>query len=240
MCPGSCRRGGRQEGNKREFFQNSRRELVPAAHAARSSTGSWGVPGGAGVQLPSSAPPSPAVSVARSSDALANTAGRPWGPQRGVRGLCTPHRPCSVCSSSPTFIPGVQSPVPLGTSRGSYPAPPVSGSCPRSPGGATCPVTPRTLPAPGLRPHPVRATLHSGDTCTPLAPLAAGWAAPTSPPLRKARCERRWEPGSGGGEGAVVRRGLRGGSGEHRDVRRAAALTFTSPLSPRQPPHVSH
>lgn len=191
-----------------------------------------GVRGCPGVQHPSSAPPSPAVSVAHgAADALANTVGRPWGPQRGVRGLCTPHRPCSVCSSSRTFIPGVQRPVPraLGTSRGPYPAPPVSGSCPRSLGGATCPVTPRTLPASGLRPQPVRATLHSGDTCTPQAPLAAGWAAPTSP--RPAR-----HGGSAGGSpAAAVGRGLRGGSGEHRDVRSAAALTFTSPLSPRQP-----
>lgn len=97
-----------------------------------------------------------------------------------------------------------------------------------------------TLPAPGLRPHPVQTTPTAGTTCTPQTPTHRGVGSTHHSPLAHQGVGRRWEPGSGGAEGAAVRRGLRGGSGAHRDVRRAAALTFTSPLSPRQPPHVSH
>lgn len=120
---------------------------------------------------------------------------------------------------------------------------------PRTPGVRLLPSVPRgghvsrdteDTPSAGTPPSPRPSHPAQRGHLHPPGPPRRGVGSTHIPPPRTPRCERRWEPGSGGGEGAVVRRGLRGGSGEHRDVRRAAALTFTSPLSPRQPPHVSH
>lgn len=205
MCPESCWRGGRQEGSKREVFQNSRWEPVPAAHAAHGSTGRTGAEWGTVPPSLHRRPPSCACG-AQGRGCIGKPCGMPMGSPGG----------CVAPTVTRPRVPEALGTSPLPVWPALTPHEPASGSCPRpccrprwghvpgdKAGDTRCVV-------PALLPHPSPATPHGGDhLCPPSCPHRGDGQHPPSP------CHHPPTPW-GWGTGAwpwAVGRGLRGARG---------------------------